>query len=338
MQRCLKLAGEGAGSVAPNPMVGAVLVCDDIIIGEGYHKRYGEAHAEVNCILSVQDHHQHLIEKSTLYVSLEPCNHCGKTPPCTDFILKYKIPKVIIACTDPFKKVNGSGIKRLQSAGIEVVQNVLEKEATDLNKRFFTFHARSRPYIILKWAQSNNSCIAANNNQAVKISNEITNRLVHKWRSEEAAIMIGTNTALNDNPSLTTRLWTGKNPVRIVIDKDLKLSLSLKVFDNNAHTIILNSRKNEEIDRNIYFKYSNDEDVVKKVMGILFQRNLTSLIVEGGAKLLQSFIDKDLWDEARIITNKELYIENGFGAPKLKDAFFIKREVVVSDDICYYRR
>ena len=221
MYRCLQLAGKGAGHVAPNPMVGAVLVHNDRILGEGYHQVYGQAHAEVNCINSVLPDDVPLIPDSTLYVSLEPCAHFGKTPPCADLIIKKQIRKVVIGCRDPFKEVDGKGIERLKAAGIEVISGVLEAACTDLNKRFFTFHTFNRPYVILKWAESANGKISGSGNERVFISNAWTNTLVHKWRSEESAIAVGTNTAMLDNPFLTTRLWPGRNPVRILLDKKL---------------------------------------------------------------------------------------------------------------------
>ena len=337
MSRCLQLAELGSGSVAPNPMVGALLVHEGRVIGEGYHRQYGQAHAEVNCINSVPEPLQHLISKSTLYVSLEPCNHFGQTPPCTDLIIKKAIPEVIIACRDSFEKVNGTGIQKLKDAGVNVIVGVLEKEAKELNRRFFCFHQEQRPYIILKWAQANDGKIANADRSPVRISNELTDRLVHKWRSEEAAIMVGTQTALHDNPSLTTRLWPGKDPVRIVIDKYLKLPVSLNLFDGKAQTIILNTVKQEEDGSNTYYKIAGEEDVVAVTLNLLHQRNLTSLIVEGGATLIQSFIDAGCWDEARVITNKNLQIENGIGAPVLKGAILFKKEQLISDELCFYK-
>ncbi|MEP6712510.1 MAG: bifunctional diaminohydroxyphosphoribosylaminopyrimidine deaminase/5-amino-6-(5-phosphoribosylamino)uracil reductase RibD [Ferruginibacter sp.] len=336
MQRCLQLAQLGEGNVMPNPMVGAVLVHKGIVIGEGYHQQYGQAHAEVNCINNVKEANKHLISQSTLYVSLEPCNHFGKTPPCADLIIKHQIPEVIIACTDPFEKVNGSGIKKLQDAGIKVLEGILNEEAIELNKRFFTFHKKQRPYIILKWAQSNNLKIADQESKAVKITNEITDRLVHKWRSEEAAILVGTNTALNDNPALTTRLWPGKNPVRIVIDRQLKLPQHLQLFDGSIATIVINNIKKEENENTILYKIAKKENLPTALMNLLYRRQLSSLIVEGGAALLQSFIDAGLWDEARIITNNDLIIENGIEAPDLKNNKLINTEQVLTDSIRFY--
>ena len=336
MQRCLQLAQLGAGSVMPNPMVGAVLVHNHMIIGEGYHQQYGQAHAEVNCINNVKEADRHLINQSTLYVSLEPCNHFGKTPPCTDLIIKHQISEVVIACTDPFEKVNGSGIKKLQAAGIKVIEGILKEEAAELNKRFFTFHKKQRPYIILKWAQSSNLKITNENFEAIKISNEITNRLVHKWRSEEAAILVGTNTALHDNPALTTRLWPGKNPVRIVIDRQLKLPAHLQLFDGSTATIVINTIKQAESTNTFFYKIAEEENLLTALMNLLYHQQLSSLIVEGGALLLQSFIDAGLWDEARIITSNELIIDDGIAAPFLKNNKLIRTEHLLSDSIQVY--
>ncbi len=334
MLRCLQLAGLGAGSVAPNPMVGAVLVYKDKIIGEGFHQKYGEAHAEVNCIKSVKEIEKSFIEKSTLYVSLEPCNHFGKTPPCTDLILENKIPKVVIGCIDVYKEVEGKGILKLQKAGLEVVSGLLEKECIELNKRFFTFHQKFRPYIILKWAQSVNGKIGVVDRR-VLISNEYTNRVVHKWRSEESAILVGTNTVLQDDPFLTNRLWRGKNPVRIIIDKNLKLQASLKIFNADSKTIIFNLLR-DSVKENVLYIKLRKENFLNDLMHSLFENNIQSVIIEGGPKTLQSFIDKDLWDEARVITNEELIIENGIAAPEIRNFILEKYEKYASDMISYY--
>ena len=305
MHRCLQLAKLGAGTVAPNPMVGAVLVYKNSIIGEGYHQQYGQAHAEVNCINYVKATDQSLIENSTLYVSLEPCAHYGKTPPCADLIIKNKIPNVVIGCRDSYTEVDGKGIQKLQQAGIKVVTGILGKDALELNKRFFTFHTKHRPYIILKWAQSADGKIANEDFSAVKISSKITNRLVHKWRSEEAAILIGTNTALHDNPSLTNRLWQGNNPIRLVIDRQIKLPAFLYIFDGAVKTIVFNQVKNEEQPNVIFYKLTAGEDMLADILNALHQLNIQSVLVEGGAVLLKSFIDKNYWDEARVISNHQ---------------------------------
>ena len=337
MHRCLQLAKMGTGNVAPNPMVGAVLVYENEIIGEGYHQQYGQAHAEVNCINNVSEANQSLIEKSTLYVSLEPCAHFGKTPPCADLIIKNKIPNVVIACRDSYEEVDGKGIQKLQQAGVNVIVGILEKEALELNKRFFTFHRKQRPYIILKWAQSRDAKIARQDFSALKISNDITNRMVHKWRSEEAAILVGTNTALHDNPSLTTRLWKGNNPVRLVLDLQLKLPLSLHLFDGSVKTIVFNQVKHEEENGVTFYKLSSGEDIISGLLNALYRLKIQSVLIEGGARLLQSFIDQNYWDEARVITNEQLLINNGINAPKLKNSSLGSINKATGDQVAFYQ-
>ena len=335
MGRCIQLAKLGAGNVAPNPTVGAVLVFENKIIGEGYHQKYGEAHAEVNCINNVQEKNKTLIEKSTIYVSLEPCAHHGKTPPCADLIIKNKIKKVVIGCQDIYKEVAGKGIEKLQNAGAEVITGILEKECKDLNKRFFTFHQKQRPYIILKWAQSANGKIGSNNNERILISNDYSNGLVHNWRAEEAAILVGTNTALKDNPSLTTRLWKGNNPVRIVIDKELKLPSGSKLFSKETNTVIFNFVKNT-VEENLNFVKILKENFLQEMLFSLYRLNIQSVLVEGGAKTLQYFIDAGFWDEARVITNEKMVIENGIAAPEMKNFLFVNQARYFSDVINYY--
>ena len=337
MHRCLQLAKMGTGNVAPNPMVGAVLVYENEIIGEGYHQQYGQAHAEVNCINNVSEANQSLIEKSTLYVSLEPCAHFGKTPPCADLIIKNKIPNVVIACRDSYEEVDGKGIQKLQQAGVNVIVGILEKEALELNKRFFTFHRKQRPYIILKWAQSKDAKIARHDFSALKISNDITNRMAHKWRSEEAAILVGTNTALHDNPSLTTRLWKGNNPVRLVLDLQLKLPLSLHLFDGSVKTIVFNQVKHEEENGVTFYKLSSGEDIISGLLNALYRLKIQSVLVEGGARLLQSFIDQHYWDEARVITNEQLIIEIGINAPELKESNLVSINKATGDQLAFYQ-
>ena len=345
MQRCLQLAQMGEGHTAPNPMVGAVLVHDDIIIGEGYHEQYGKPHAEVNCINSVKEEHQHLIAESTLYVSLEPCAHYGKTPPCADRIIAEKIPRVIIGCRDPFKQVDGKGIEKLQAANVDITVGVLEKECIQLNKRFFTFHQQHRPYIILKWSQTMNGKIAAATTERLFITNEFTNCLVHKWRSEEAAILVGTKTALMDNPSLTNRLWNGNNPMRLVIDMQMNFPNSMNIFDKAAPTIIFNTKQHNMQDfgfpaaehvSNYHYQVAEDASLVHQVINACYQNNIQSIIVEGGAMMLQQFIDEDIWDEARIITNEELFIADGLPAPVLHQAVFSRKENIFTDRIDYF--
>ena len=338
MRRCFELAKQGEGNVAPNPMVGAILVFNDLIIGEGYHSEFGKEHAEVNCINSVANEYLHLISQSTLYVSLEPCSHFGKTPPCTNSIIEKKIPKVVVGCQDSFSKVDGRGIETLRAAGIEVVYPVLEKEALDLNKRFFTFHTKHRPYIILKWAQTANEMIAQNNYSRLLISHETTNRQVHKWRSEEASILVGTNTALLDNPSLTNRLWPGKNPIRLVIDSNLKIQATSHLLDGSVQTIVFNSLRQEQAGAILYYKIAENKSWVLQITEALYQMNIQSLLVEGGATLLQSFIDENYWDEARVITNTEMEVSDGLKAPRLKNAEKYFSETIEKDLIQYYRR
>ncbi|MEO6490260.1 MAG: bifunctional diaminohydroxyphosphoribosylaminopyrimidine deaminase/5-amino-6-(5-phosphoribosylamino)uracil reductase RibD [Ferruginibacter sp.] len=335
MHRCLELAELGSGQVAPNPMVGALLVHDGMIISEGYHERYGEAHAEVNCINNVPGHQKHLIKESILYVSLEPCTHFGRTPPCVDLIIRSRIPSVVIGCKDSFEKVNGTGIERLKEAGIEVTVGIMEKESLELNKRFFTFQKEQRPYIILKWAQSHDLKIANADQTSVKISNELTNRLVHKWRSEEAAIMVGTRTAIQDDPILSSRLVQGNDPVRIVIDKFLKIPSTHHLLDNSIPTIIINTIRQAEEGNTTYYKTGASENMIAVTLSILRQRNLISLLVEGGTILLQSLIDSGMWDEARIITNQKLFLGSGINAPVV-NSIPKKKEIIRDDEIIYY--
>lgn len=335
MHRSLQLALSGAGRTAPNPMVGAVLVHDGRVIGEGYHEVYGGPHAEVNCINSVLPEDRLLIAKSTLYVSLEPCDHFGKTPPCTELILSHSIPKVVVGCRDLHEKVNGAGLDRLRSAGVEIMEGICEQEANMLNRRFFTFHRKKRPYIILKWAQSSDGYIGKRN-ERIAISNELTNRLVHKWRSEEAAIMVGTETAITDDPSLTTRLWSGSNPVRVVFDLKDRLPDKLVLFGSEAPTIILSGSKEYEKDNILYLKLNLHEDTLAQAMQILHRQNIQSVLVEGGAKLLQSFIDAGSWDESRVIVNNHLVLSSGIISPSLQGREASQKEEIRGDSILYY--
>jgi diaminohydroxyphosphoribosylaminopyrimidine deaminase/5-amino-6-(5-phosphoribosylamino)uracil reductase len=336
MQRCIDLAQKGRGAVAPNPMVGAVLVHENRIIGEGWHQQFGGPHAEVHCIQSVAIEDKQFIPQSTLYVSLEPCNHYGKTPPCSDLIIQSQIKKVVIACKDSFEKVNGSGIKKLEDNKVEVITGILEKEAIQLNKRFFIFHQQQMPYVILKWAESADGFIAKPQGKPVKISNHITDKLVHKWRSEEAAIIVGTNTVLNDNPSLTTRNWEGKNPLRIYIDKRLRIDATYKILDNSTDTLILNLEKNEKVDLNEFVMINDESKLLEELLQHLYEKGIQSLIVEGGTKLLQSFIEKNLWHEARVVKNTELMLQEGISSPTLKNNIRFKQESIRKDEINYY--
>lgn len=325
MKRCIELAKNGLGTTYPNPLVGSVIVFEDKIIGEGWHQKSGEPHAEVNAINSVKD--KSLLEKSTIYVSLEPCSHFGKTPPCCDLIIKHKIPNVVIGTVDPFEKVSGNGIRKLTENGKTVISGVLEDECSELNKRFFTFHQKKRPYIILKWAETENGFIAPESKtdqKPVWITNEFSRQLVHKWRSEEQAILIGTQTAIDDNPTLTTRDWLGKNPVRIVIDTTNKIPKENHIFDNQAKTIILSDA---EID------FSKNSAL--KIARLLYHSTIQSVIIEGGKRTLQTFIDAGLWDEARIFKGK-ISFGSGISAPVFKYAVSEKTNLG-SDELLIFR-
>lgn len=319
MLRCIELAKKGIPDASPNPTVGAVIVYNGKIIGEGYHRKCGGPHAEVNAVNSVKD--KNLLSESTIYVTLEPCSHYGKTPPCADMLIRNKLKRVVIGCIDPFSKVHGNGIKKLKDAGIDVTIGVCESECRELIKKFTTFHTNKRPYIILKWAQSSDGFIdkLRTSGKPIIISNPFTQILVHKMRSECDAIMIGTNTALLDNPSLTTRKWAGNNPVRIVFDRSLRLPKNLKIFDHTAKTIIFTEKNVQNYNDNIeYVKINPGEDILYTSMKELYERNIQSLLVEGGAKLLQSFINNGLWDET-IIEIGKITINNGIKAPILKN-------------------
>lgn len=335
MLRALQLAKLGTGATAPNPMVGAVLVYKDRIIGEGYHKRYGTAHAEVNCIQSVVPEHQSIISKATLYVTLEPCSHFGNTPPCTRLVINKKIPQVVIGAVDPNPKVSGTGIKILQETGIKVIRGIREKECLDLNRRFIIFHKKHRPYIILKWAQSPDGFMALANKTPVRISNLFTDRTVHRWRSEEAGILVGSQTALSDNPRLTNRLWTGASPKRLVIDRNNILSDDLHLLEDENPTLIFNLTRANKKGNKEWIRLNEKSDFLEQLMQVLYTRNILSVLVEGGAALLQTFINKKLWDEARVITGTR-YLKTGIHAPRLSasptDAYFI-----LTDQILHYR-
>ncbi len=336
MQRCLQLAKSGAGNVAPNPMVGAVLVHDDRIIGEGYHQQYGSEHAEVNCINSVKKKDEHLLSLATMYVSLEPCAHWGKTPPCADLIIRKNIPLVVVGCRDPFEKVDGKGIEKLKDKGVDVIINILKKECEQLNRRFFTFHTKHRPYILLKWAQTSDAKIASINKNRLLISNEFTNIQVHQWRSEEAAILVGTNTALLDNPRLDNRFWSGKPPVRMVLDKQLRLPSSLHLFDNTNRTIVFNYLQQKQEGNVLYYQIDKEKNTALAICDACYQLNIQSVLIEGGAQLLETFISAGLWDEARVITNERLYVGEGLPAPSLQHHKLVKTEFIFSDRINYF--
>ncbi|MFZ9387753.1 MAG: bifunctional diaminohydroxyphosphoribosylaminopyrimidine deaminase/5-amino-6-(5-phosphoribosylamino)uracil reductase RibD [Chitinophagaceae bacterium] len=325
MRRCLELAARGSGLVAPNPMVGAVLVFEDRIIGEGWHAGFGGPHAEVNCIREAMERGgDEFFNRATLFVSLEPCSHFGKTPPCTDLIIRHRIPRVVIGIRDPFAEVNGKGIEKLKQAGVEVVTGILEKECGEQNRRFMLFHTRKRPYVILKWAQTADGFIAASaglrKQSRLHISNEISNRLVHRWRTEEASILVGTNTARLDNPELNNRFWPGKSPVRLVIDKNLSLPHDLRLFDGTLRTIVFNRIRQEENGLLQYYQIGVSGSWVRPILEALYKMDIQSVLVEGGAGLLRSFIEEELWDEARVITNTGLETGEGLPAPVLERA------------------
>lgn len=338
MQRCLELAVLGAGHVAPNPLVGAVLVHQGRIIGEGYHKKYGGPHAEVNCIDSVADKDRGLIGQSVMYVSLEPCAHHGKTPPCADLLIRHKVPLVVVGCRDPFPEVNGKGIEKMRAAGIDVIVGVCEEDARELNKRFFTYHTAYRPYVILKWAQTADGFIAGIPGERLLISGAITNRFVHRWRSEEAAILVGTNTALQDDPQLNTRYWTGPDPIRLVVDLDLRLPDSLQLFNGASRTIVINAIKQGEEQGIQYCEVDRKKELVPQILEALYRLRINSVLVEGGAVLLQSFIDSGYWDEARVITNTALTAGTGLPAPRLLMAESAYTEQIQTDLIQVFNR
>lgn len=312
MLRALELAAIGVGSVSPNPMVGCVIVCEDLIIGEGYHQRYGEAHAEVNAINSVKD--QSLLQQSTAYVTLEPCSHWGKTPPCANLLVEKKIARVVIAAVDSNPLVGGKGIKILQDSGIEVITGVLEKEARIQNKRFFTQIEKKRPYVILKWAQTADGFVGRSDFSSKWISNSASRQLVHKWRGEEDGIMVGKHTAKYDDPSLNVREWVGGNPTRIIVDSNLELPSTLKLFDQSISTICFNTLKTEKLENLEYVKLRKGFEL-SELLNELVNRNIQSILVEGGSYLLSKFIASELWDEARVFTSQNKF-EAGIPAPK----------------------
>ncbi|WP_395064257.1 bifunctional diaminohydroxyphosphoribosylaminopyrimidine deaminase/5-amino-6-(5-phosphoribosylamino)uracil reductase RibD [Flavobacterium sp.] len=325
IKRCIQLSKNGLGTTYPNPLVGSVIVYNDSIIGEGWHRKSGESHAEVNAINSVKD--KTLLSKSTIYVSLEPCSHFGKTPPCCDLIIANKIPNVVIGTIDPFAKVSGSGIKKLLEAGKNVTVGILEDECNELNKRFFTFHNKKRPYIILKWAESQDGFIAPiskEKKEPVWITNEFSRQLVHKWRSEEQAILVGTQTVLDDNPTLTVRDWTGTNPIRIVLDQNNKIPKESHIFDNQARTLSI-------LKDNINF----NNTIAAQIAKYLYNNDVQSVIVEGGRKTLQTFIDADFWDEARIFKGPISFNE-GVKAPNIKIRNTQKQQILTDELILFF--
>lgn len=335
MQRCIELARNGLCNVSPNPMVGAVIVCNGRIIGEGYHIRCGEAHAEVNAIRSVK--YESLLKQSTIYVSLEPCSHYGKTPPCADLIIEKQIPRIVIGCRDPFSKVAGRGIQKLRDAGREVIVGVLENECRHLIRRFITFNTLRRPYITLKWAESADGFIDINrtNGQPVVLSTPLTSMLVHKKRSESDAILVGRRTALLDNPSLSVRHWHGKNPVRLVIDKNLSLPPSLHLFNDHIPTLVFTSAERAKEKCTEYITLDGKKDLLPQMMEELYARGLQALLVEGGAQLHQSFIDAGLWDEI-FVEKAHTVLHSGVKAPEIWNKISYSTEKHFGVEIKHY--
>ena len=335
IKRCLQISKLGIGTTRPNPSVGAVLVVDDRIIGEGFTSPYGGNHAEVNAISAVKD--PTLLATATMYVTLEPCSHFGKTPPCADLIIKNEIKKVVIGCLDSNVLVAGKGIERLQNAGCEVIVGVLEKECKAHHRRFFTFQIKNRPFIILKWAQTLDAYIAPKNRVTqtpVWITNEVSRQLVHKWRSEEQSILVGTTTVLDDNPGLDVRHWKGEDSVRIVIDKELKIPANLKVYDGSVKTIFINETRTYAKGTIFFEKINFSEPIAIQICAVLFKHKIQSLIVEGGTKTIQTFIDENLWDEAKVFYGK-VHFNDGVNAPKL-DVIPTKEENIKDDILKTY--
>ncbi|MFT6213620.1 MAG: diaminohydroxyphosphoribosylaminopyrimidine deaminase [Roseivirga sp.] len=331
MRRALQLAEQGRGHVSPNPMVGCVIVHNDQIIGEGYHQEYGKAHAEVNAIKSVL--RDGLLPESTCYVSLEPCAHFGKTPPCADLLVEKNIKRVVIGAMDANPLVGGKGVEILRQAGMEVTTGVLEKEAKELNVRFFTVMEKKRPYVILKWAQTADGFVARKNFDSKWISGEQSRILVHQWRAEEDAILIGTNTAIYDDPQLNVRDWAGKSPLRLVIDKALRLPATLHLLDRSIPTIVYNLQQTEERE-NLTLVKLPDDNFLEALLSDLYQRKVQSLFVEGGSQLLQSFLKAGLWDEARVFEN-EINFDEGIEAPKV-NVGYSQRQYLKEDLLTTY--
>lgn len=348
MKRCLQLAKNGIGTARPNPSVGAVIVLNDRIIGEGFTSPYGGPHAEVNAIKAVKN--QELLKKATLYVTLEPCSHYGKTPPCSDLIIEKQIPNIVIGCLDTNSLVAGKGIKKLKKAGRKVVVGVLENECKIQLKRFFTYHNKKRPYIVLKWAKTQNGFIAPltkSSKKPVWISNKFSRQLVHKWRTKEHSILVGTNTVLDDNPKLTVRSWSGNNPIRIVLDKNLRIPKTANVFDKSAVTIVFTCFSNKNIDKlnvfdetkpaKIFYEWIDfSKNIAQQICNSLYKLNVQSVLIEGGRQTLQTFIDANLWDEARVFTGNTK-LESGIKEPIINTGFYEKSSIK-DDFLCIYRQ
>lgn len=317
INRCIEISKKGISLASPNPSVGAVLVFGNRIIGEGYTSAFGGAHAEVNCIKSVLEKDKKFISEAILYVSLEPCSHFGKTAPCSLLIIENGIKKVVIGSLDPNPLVAGKGIKMLQEKGIEIETGILKDACEFVNRRFYTFHKKKRPYIILKWAQTANGFFAPKDDRQFWITNKYSKQLVHKWRTEEMAILIGKETAKIDNPRLNARLYKGKNPIRIVIDQNLELKKDLNLFNQESKTIVFNSKKSAKNGLVDFIQIDFSENVEMQILNALYNKGINSVIIEGGAKTLNSFIENNLWDEVRILTGQN-ELEDGIFAPSIK--------------------
>ena len=334
MRRALDLALLGQKTVSPNPMVGCVITYDGRIIGEGWHQQYGGPHAEVNAVRSVQD--KNLLPKSRLYVTLEPCSHYGKTPPCADFLLEQGVRDVVICNTDPNPLVAGRGIRKLLEADCKVHTGLLDDLGLHLNRRFFTFHRRKRPYILLKWAETADGFIARPDFRQEWITQPLALKLVHKWRSEEQAIMVGTRTALHDNPRLDTRDWSGRSPLRIVIDRQLCLPATHHLFDRSLPTLVYNCQRTETAEILDYVRLEPEEDLLPQIIADLYGRNVQSVLVEGGTGLLETFLRSGLWDEARVFRSRIAFGE-GVKAPNLSLSGLITQEAVGNDQLLFFQ-
>ncbi|MEN2400691.1 bifunctional diaminohydroxyphosphoribosylaminopyrimidine deaminase/5-amino-6-(5-phosphoribosylamino)uracil reductase RibD [Flavobacterium sp. MC2016-06] len=339
IKRCIELAKNGLGTTYPNPMVGSVIVYDGKIIGEGWHKKAGEPHAEVNAIRAVKD--KSLLKKATIYVSLEPCSHFGKTPPCCDLIIEHKIPNVVVGTVDPNEKVAGRGIKKIIESGASVTVGILEEQCNELNKRFFTFHQHKRPYIILKWAESQDGFLAPEKEidqerKPVWITNLYSRQLVHKWRSEEQAILVGTQTVIDDNPKLNTRDWSGNNPVRVVLDQNNRIDKDSFIFDDSVKTIIITKSETRSEKENTTFEVIDFyQNIIPQILEVLYQNQIQSIIIEGGLQTLQTFIATNIWDEARIFIGNVTF-NKGTKAPAVSGNKTLKT-YIEKDELIYIR-
>ena len=319
MRRCLQLAALGKGFAAPNPMVGAVLVHQGRIISEGYHALYGEAHGEASCLNNLKPEDRHLLPECTLYVNLEPCAHYGKTPPCALRIIQEGIKHVVVGNNDPFSEVNGRGFQLLEDHGVQYISGILEQEGSWLNRRFLSFHQKQRPYVILKWAETQQGYFAPLNRSRYQMSNKHSQQLVHKWRTEESAILVGWQTAMTDDPQLTARLWKGRQPLRLVFDRDATLPRTLRLFNEEAATWVINRQHEREEGHIRYIRLDFSQDILPQLMVRLHEASVLSLMVEGGARLLHTFIEEGFWDEARVFRTPDL-LEQGIHAPALTHA------------------